>query len=29
MGLYDVETMNLLRAELDKLPGGRDIEVLG
>ena len=24
MGLYDVETMNLLRAELDQLPGGRN-----
>ena len=29
MGLYDVETMNLLRAELDKLPGGRDILMYG
>ena len=29
MGLYDVETMNLLRAELDKLPGGRDILMSG
>ncbi len=25
MGLYDAESMNLLRAELDSLPGGRDI----
>ena len=29
MGLYDVETMNILRAELDKLPGGRDILMYG
>ena len=29
MGLYDVETMNLLRAELDKLPSGRDILMYG
>ena len=29
MGLYDVETMNLLRAELDQLPGGRDILMYG
>ena len=29
MGLYDVETMNLLRAELDKLPGGREILMYG
>ena len=29
MALYDVETMNLLRAELDKLPGGRDILMYG
>ena len=29
MGLYDVETMNLLRAELDKLPNGRDILMYG
>ena len=29
MGLYDVETMNLLRAELDRLPGGRDILMYG
>ena len=29
MGLYDVETMDLLRAELDKLPGGRDILMYG
>ena len=29
MGLYDVEAMNLLRAELDKLPGGRDILMYG
>ena len=29
MGLYDVETMHLLRAELDKLPGGRDILMYG
>ena len=29
MGLYDVETMNLLRAELDKLHGGRDILMYG
>ncbi len=29
MGLYDVETMNLLRAELDTLPGGRDILMYG
>ena len=29
MGLYDVETMNLLRAELDQLPGGRNILMYG
>ena len=29
MGLYDVETMNLLRAELDKLPNGRNILMYG
>ena len=29
MGLYDVETMNILRSELDKLPGGRDILMYG
>ena len=29
MGLYDVETMNLLRAELDKLPNGRSILMYG
>ena len=29
MGLFDVETMNLLRAELDRLPGGRDILMYG
>jgi type I pullulanase len=29
MGLFDVETMNLLRAELDKLPGGKDILMYG
>ena len=29
MGLYDVETMNLLRAELDKLPHGRNILMYG
>ncbi|MGN0707634.1 MAG: type I pullulanase [Faecalibacterium sp.] len=29
MALYDVETMNLLRAELDKLPGGRNILMYG
>ena len=29
MGLYDVETMNLLRAELDKLPGGEEILMYG
>lgn len=29
MGLYDVDTMNLIRAELDKLPGGRDILMYG
>ncbi len=29
MGLYDVDTMNQLRAELDKLPGGRDILMYG
>ena len=25
MGLYDVETINAVRAALDALPGGRDI----
>ena len=25
MGLYDVETINAVRAALDTLPGGRDI----
>ena len=29
MGLYDVETMNALRAALDSLPGGRDILLYG
>ena len=29
MGLYDVETMNALRAALDDLPGGRDILLYG
>ena len=29
MGLYDAETMNLIRAELDKLPGGKDILMYG
>ena len=29
MGLYDTETMNLIRAELDKLPGGTDILMYG
>ena len=29
MGLYDVETMNLLRAELDQLPDGRNILMYG
>ena len=29
MGLYDVETMNLLRAELDQLPGGQNILMYG
>ena len=29
MGLYDVETINLLREELDKLPGGKDILMYG
>ena len=29
MGLYDVDTMNELRAELDKLPGGRSILMYG
>lgn len=29
MGLIDVETMNLIRAELDKLPDGRKILVYG
>ena len=29
MGLYDVETMNLLRAELDKLPDGEHILMYG
>ena len=29
MGLYDVETMNLLRAALDKLPGGDRILMYG
>ena len=29
MGLYDVDTMNLLRAELDKLPGGEEILMYG
>ena len=29
MGLYDVETMNAIRAELDTLPGGREILIYG
>lgn len=29
MGLYDVETMNMIRAELDKLPGGTGILMYG
>ncbi len=29
MGLHDVETMNLIRAELDKLPNGKDILMYG
>ena len=29
MGLYDVETINALRAALDTLPGGRDILMYG
>ena len=29
MGLYDVDTMNELRAALDALPGGRDILMYG
>ena len=29
MGLYDVETMNAVRAALDALPGGRDILMYG
>lgn len=29
MGLFDVETMNQLRAALDELPGGRDILLYG
>ena len=29
MGLYDVETINAVRAALDRLPGGRDILMYG
>lgn len=29
MGLHDTETMNCIRAELDKLPGGEDILMYG
>ena len=29
MAIHDVETMNLIRSELDKLPGGKDIFVYG
>ena len=29
MGLYDVETMNAVRAALDRLPGGQDILMYG
>jgi len=29
MGIHDTETMNIIRKELDKLPGGRDILTIG